>query len=109
MGKKSPAKIIRSAKRITYFLRNKWKANAKQSCLLSPEPVHNSLPLLENTTNHTCKDLFDMIKKYEDQRQKDREVDKLEREKRREEELEKLKHKINISFETLNIERSLPP
>ena len=116
MGHKSPAKVLRSTKRITNFLRNKWKTDKH----ISIQPTQ-TLAICQNTTvPHSCPsptysqdqilpldlETFKLILKQNDtERQIEREKLNIERKKEREKDIEQFK----LELEKVMLDLALPP
>ena len=106
MGRSSPAKVLRSAKRMTYFLRKKSINVCPAPCLSISTNLEKPPPKkLDQLPN----ELMLIFKDLEKQRQKEREIDKLQREKERREDLENFEFETKRSLEKLKIDLSLPP
>ena len=108
MGKKSPAKILRSAKRMTYFLRKKIMNVSK--CLQNSTNEKEMLTFPPKKVDYLTNEHFILlIKDFDKQREKEREIEKLEREKERQEDLVKFELDRKRTLDNLKIKLSLPP
>ena len=88
MGRQSPAKILRSTKRITNFLRNKWKTD-------SPISIQ---PTQTQTKSHpmTLVEFIAIIENQKKERDEARAKEIEERKKDREKDLEKFKLMLGL-------------
>ena len=113
MGK-SPAKLLRSTKRITIFLRNKWKTDSSNDSHIQQVQI-TTVPLSCHPTTNTRDQTLPLplevenfkliIKQYDSERQKEREKLKIERRKEREKDHEQFK----LELEKLMLDIALPP
>ena len=107
MGKKSPAKILRSTKRMTYFLRKKL-INVSKCLQNSTNEETPTFP--PKKVDYLTKEHFLLIiKDFDKQRQKEREIEKVEREKERKEDFVKFELERKKNLDKLKIKLSLPP
>ena len=116
-SQKSPAKILRSIKRMTYFIRNKWKTS-KSSCL---EPICSPLqpflhlatkaPIVQAQTSSSQpttfinEDFMMILKKYE----ADNKIELEERKRQREKDLENFQLELKSEIEEIMLKFAKPP
>ena len=113
-SQKSPAKILRSIKRMTYFIRNKWKTS-KSSCL---EPICSPLqpflhlatkaPIVQAQTSSSQHTTFrnEMILKIFEA---DNKIELEERKRQREKDLENFQLELKSELEEIMLKFAKPP
>ena len=120
MGQKSPAKVLRNAKRITKFLRNKWKMESCIHAQISIRPcqslaIQTKTPIIQAKTNSiqpkpiTYENLMMIFKQNEANYEIEREKMKLERKKQREMDLDKFQVELKSKLEDTMKKFALPP